>query len=163
MKNWTETKHTRRAAVLIAAACLAACSSFVGADVTPAVRVMDFNLVPRDDGGRDFIVALELDNLGAEPIHLSGIEFTVRVGGEGFLQGVVAEPVDLPALDRVRVRARTSSEFISSISRLITYLQGPESTLEYTIEGVLHTASRPPRQMRFDGTGRAPLMMSAGG
>jgi LEA14-like dessication related protein len=163
MKNWIETKHTRRTAVLIAAFCLSSCSSIGGADVTPAVRVMDFNLVPRDDGGRDFIVALEVDNLGAEPIRLSGIEFTVRVGGEGFLQGVVAEPVIVPALDRVRVRARTSSEFISSVSRLITYLQGPESTLEYSIEGVLHTASRPPRQMRFDGMGRAPLMMSAGG
>jgi LEA14-like dessication related protein len=152
-----------RTATLLAAALLSACSSLGGTDVTPTVRVMDLTLVPREGGGRDFVVALELDNLSAEPVELSGIEFTVRVGGEGFLQGVVAEPVTVPALDRVRVRAPASSEFISSISRLVAYLQGPESTLEYSIEGVLYTTSRPPRQLRFDGAGRTPLMMSAGG
>ena len=163
MRDFLEKIWARHAAGFIAACVLSACSSMAGGGVTPAVRVMDFNLVPRDDGGREFIVALEIDNLGADPISLSGIEFTVHVGAEGFLQGVVAEPVVVPALDRVRVRARTSSQFISSISRLISYLQGPESTLEYRIEGILHTDSRPPRQLRFDGMGSAPLMMSAGG
>jgi len=141
---------------------LAACTSISASTEIPVVRVSDITILPEENGRSDFEVTLLVSNPNAEAIELSSIDFSIRLAGEGFVEGVITAPGTLAPASDTRVRGRVSSEFVSSISRLVAYLQGAESTLPYELEGTLYRATRPPRPMRFSGSGRTPLIMSAG-
>ena len=147
--------------LLIASSLASGCTSMSPSIATPVVGVTTLALLPTDSGGRDLIVTLSLDNLNETPMVFGSIDFTIRLGAEGFVDGV-GGPVTVPALGTASVRTRVSTDNLSSVSRLISYLQGPQSTLPYEAEGRLLLNSRPPRSFRFATSGQAPLVVSAG-
>ena len=127
----------------------------------PEVFVSTLRLLPAGDGPREVGITLLLRNPNESPIELDSIEFNIRLGSEGFLEGIVADPGSVPALGDLRVRTTASSEFISSVSRLISFLQGPESALPYELTGTIWLDTRPRRDLRFAREGRVPLAISA--
>ena len=127
----------------------------------PEVFVSTLRLLPASDGPGEVGITLLLRNPNDAPVELESIEYNIRLGSEGFLEGVVEDPGTVPALGDLRVRTTTSSEFISSVSRLISFLQGPESALPYEASGTIWLDTRPRRNLRFDREGRVPLAISA--
>ena len=127
----------------------------------PEVFVSTLRLLPAGDGTGEVGITLLLRNPNEAPVELESIEYNIRLGSEGFLEGVVEDPGTVPALGDLRVRTTTSSEFISSVSRLISFLQGPESALPYEASGTIWLDTRPRRNLRFDREGRVPLAISA--
>jgi len=138
-----------------------ACTSMPDAAETPSVQVTGLSLIEASDNSQRFIVSLLLENPNSVPMVFRGIEFNVRLSGEGFIEGGSQEPLLLSANGRKTMRIDVRSEFVSSVSRLISYLQGPESTIPYQLEGEFALDTRPPRFLSFEFEGRVPLLMSA--
>ncbi len=148
---------------VVSAGLLTACSSVPFSVDTPAVGIRSLSLLESTDESQRFLVELALANPNDFPISIQGIRFNLRVAGEGFIDGRTSNLVSIPANGELTVRVDVRSEFVSSVSRLMAYLRGPESTLPYEIEGELELDTRPPRYLRFDAEGSTPLLIVAGG
>lgn len=147
--------------LLLVALITAGCASSPRSQEAPEVYVSTLRVLPPGDGPREIGITFLLRNPNEYPVELDSIEYNVRIGSEGFLEGVVENPGIVPALGDLRVRTTASSEFISSVSRLTSFLQGPESALPYTATGTIWLDTRPRRNLRFEQEGRAPLAISA--
>ena len=112
-------------------------------------------------GTRQMGVTFLLRNPNENPVELDSIDFSIRLGSEGFLEGVVEDAGTVPALGDLRVRTTVSTEFVSAVSRLVSFLQGPESALPYVATGTMWLDTRPRRNLRFEREGRVPLAISA--
>ena len=86
---------------------------------------------------------------------------SIRLGSEGFLEGTIDNVGAVPALDDLRVRTTVSGEYVSSVSRLMEFLRGPESALPYEATGTIWLDTRPRRNLRFEREGQVPLAISA--
>ena len=139
------------------------CSSVPFSLDTPRIEITSLSLLDANADGQRFLVTLQLSNPNDFIVTIQGLSFNLRLVGEGFIDGQANEIVTLPANGESTVRVDLRSEFVSSVSRLMAYLQGPESTLPYDIQGELALDTRPPRYLRFEGTGRTPLLIVAGG
>ena len=58
-------------------------------------------------------------------------------------------PLTIEALDRQTVTLDLGSEIVSSLSRLLSFVQGPENALPYEIYGTVTLARRRPDPLRF--------------
>jgi LEA14-like dessication related protein len=123
--------------------------------------VSSLRLLPETNGQRQFGVTLLLRNPNENPLEIDSIDFSIRLGSEGFVEGTIDEAATVPALGELRVRTTVSSEFVSSVSRLISFLQGPQSALPYAVSGTVWLDTRPRRDHRFAREGTVPLAISA--
>lgn len=137
------------------------CASSPRSMEPPEIFVSTLRLLPEADSGGQMGVTFLLRNPNENPVELDSIDFQIRLGSEGFLEGVVENPGTVPALGDLRVRTTVSTEFVSAVSRLVSFLQGPESALPYEATGTIWLDTRPRRNLRFAREGRVPLAISA--
>jgi LEA14-like dessication related protein len=100
-----------------------------------------------------FRVTLTIDNPNTEPLPVYSFEFKLRLADQGILDGELPAPVIIAALDQITVTLDLSSDIISSLSRLLSFAEGPENKLSYEIYGLL----------RLDRTLRDPIPFSVRG
>lgn len=148
--------------VFVMAACIEQSGSAAKRTIVPPrVTVQTLLALPATGGSQTYRVSLLIDNMSTEPIKLRAIEFKLRIANQGILDGRSAMPLTVPALDRQTVSFDVSSEILSSVSRLLSFVQGPANALPYEIYGTL----TPERKMRepifFSATGEVPLAMSS--
>lgn len=151
----------KKTALICAVLLTAGCASSPRSMEPPEVYVSTLRLLPPENGQRNIGVTLLLRNPNENPMELDSIEFSIRLGSEGFLEGTIDAPGTVPALGDLRARTTVSSEFVSSVSRLIEFLRGPESALPYSATGTIWMDTRPRRNLRFEREGQVPLAVSA--
>jgi hypothetical protein len=153
-----------RIATALLAAALATvaapgCSSAQRGMIPPRVTVQ--SLMPLSEpGGQRFRVSLVVDNPNTEPLSIRALEFQLRLADQGILDGRSDAPLTIEALDRETVTLDLSSDIVSSLSRLLSFVQGPENALPYQIDGTVTLARRRPDPLRFSAQGRVPLVMT---
>ena len=147
--------------VIISVLTAAGCASSPRSQEAPEVHVSTLRLLPAPDGQRDFGVTLLLRNPNEYIVEVDSIDFSIRLGSEGFLEGTIDNVGAVPALDDLRVRTTVSGEYVSSVSRLMEFLRGPESALPYEATGTIWLDTRPRRNLRFEREGQVPLAISA--
>ena len=147
--------------LLAAGSTIAGCATSPRAQTAPEVYVSMLRVLPEENGQRNFGVTLLLRNPNAQPVELRNVDFSIRLGPAGFLEGQIAAPTLVPPLGDISVQTTVSSEFMTSVSSLVTFLQGPESALPYQVQGTMWLATLPPRDLRFARDGQVPLAMSA--
>jgi LEA14-like dessication related protein len=147
---------------MITLACLtltAACSSIPRRLTSPQVELVQLQLVQASFEGQRFDVSIMLSNPNAVAIPVRLVEFDVRLGGEGLLEGQSAAPFTLPANGSYSVDLEVFSNLVSSVSRLMSFAQGPSNALDYELRGrlTLDVAMREP--LAFYRRGQVPLQL----
>jgi hypothetical protein len=146
------------AMVLIASAPLE-CAVAQRAPPTLRIAVQSLEPLPSSSGQQRFRVALVVDNMATEPVKIRGIEFKLRIADEGIIDGQTL-PLAIEALDQQTVVLDVGSEIISSLSRLLSFVQGPENTLPYEIYGKVTLDRRKMQPLSFSARGAVPLVMA---
>ena len=126
--------------------------------VPPLVTVTSLEALPSPGGETRFLVTLFFDNMGTEPIKVKSIEFKLRLANQGILDGKAGGMV-LEALHQQTLIVEVRSEIISSVSRLMSFAEGPDNTLAYELFGKLTMERGRLDPLQFGGEGRAPLVL----
>jgi LEA14-like dessication related protein len=130
-------------------------------NVTPP-RVTVQSLVAFSGPGQQrFRVTLLIDNTNTEPLAIQEIEFKLRLASEGIVDGRSLAPITVGALDQERLTLELGSDIVSSLSRLLSFVQGPDNAIPYDIRGSIMLDRRKLKPLRFIATGNVPLAMSA--
>ena len=82
-----------------------------------------------------------------------------RLADQGIVDGAIGE-LTLEALDQSTLDLTLGSDIVSSLSRLLAFVEGPDNTLPYEIYGVV-TLDRRLRQLPFSARGLVPLAAAA--
>jgi len=127
---------------------------------TLRIAVQSLEPLPSRSGEQRFRIALLVDNSDTEPVKIRGIEFKLRLADEGIIDGYTP-PLVIEALDRQTVILEVGSEIVSSLSRLLSFVQGPENTLPYEIYGKVTLDRRTIDPLSFSASGEVPLVMSS--
>ena len=128
--------------------------------IPPRVTVKSLEPLPSSAGEQRFRIALFFDNMSTEPLKIRGVEFKLRLADQGIIDGTAGAMV-LEALDQQTVTVDVSSEIVSSLSRLMSFAEGPDNTLAYEIFGKLTLERFRTDPLEFAGQGRAPLVLSS--
>ncbi len=150
---------TRTIAILMTVAWLAGCSSLPRQLAPPQVELAELRLLQASFDGQRFAVRLVVDNPNPVPIPVRSLEFDVRLAGEGLLDGQSFSPFTLPARGRSSVDVEVFSNLVSSVSRLLTYAQGPANGLEYEVYGEIALDVRLREPIGFYRRGVVPLVL----
>jgi hypothetical protein len=121
--------------------------------VAPRVTVQSLVALPSSAGPQAFRVSLLIDNVGTEPLKIRELDFKLRLADQGILDGRSQAQLTIEALDRQTVTLDVRSDILSSVSRLMSLVRGPNNALAYEIYGTL----TPERRLRD------PIMFSAAG
>jgi hypothetical protein len=123
------------------------------------IGVQSLEPLPAISNQQRFRVALVIDNMDTEPVKIRGIEFKLRLADEGIVDGQTP-PLAIEALDRQTVVIEVGSEIVSSLSRLLSFVQGPDNTLPYEIYGKVTLDRKRIDPMSFSASGQVPLVMT---
>ena len=147
--------------IAVAVLCSAPLACSVAQRAPASLRIAVQSLEPLPSGSQQrFRVALLIDNMDTEPVTIRGIEFKLRLADEGIIDGQTPA-LAIDALDRQTVVIEVSSEIVSSLSRLLSFVQGPENTLPYEIYGKVTLDRKRIDPLSFSGTGEVPLVMTS--
>lgn len=127
--------------------------------VAPRITVQNLEPLPSVGTQTRFRVSLVVDNQNTDPIRIRGIEFKLRLADQGIIDGNSA-PMIIEALDRQTVVVEVGSEIVSSLSRLMAFVQGPENALPYEIYGKVHLDRRGREPLQFSNGGQVPILMT---
>jgi len=147
---------------LIAAAllCSAPLSSFAQRGMAPPrLAVQSLEPLPSSPGEQYFRAVLLVDNMNDEPMKIRNIEFQVRLGNHGILDGHTG-PLVIEALDQQTLVVEIGSAIVASLSYLLQFAEGPDNTLPYEIFGKLTMERKMIDPVQFSGRGRVPLVLS---
>lgn len=125
----------------------------------PRVTVQSLEPLPAFGTEQRFRAVIRVDNLNTEPLKMRGIEFSLRLAHQGILDGHIPA-MTVEALDQQVVTLTLGSEIIASASQLLSFVQGPESTLPYEILGKVTFERGRIDPMNFSAEGHVPLVMS---
>ena len=131
-----------------------------GSSVPTRITVENLEPLPSSGGRQRFRVGLLIDNQNTEPLPIKSFEFKLRLADEGIVDGSSTTPLTVEALDQQTVTLEIASEIVSSVSRLLSFVQGPENTLPYEIYGTVTLDRRLREPLRFSSSGQVPLVMT---
>ena len=129
--------------------------------VPPRITVQSLEALPPSAGQTRFRTRLIIDNPNTEPILVYNFEFALRLADQGILDGVYAgAPLTVEALDRQTITLELQSEIISSLSRLLSFVQGPENALPYELLGRITLGRASSQPIAVGSRGQVPLAMA---
>jgi LEA14-like dessication related protein len=152
----------RRSLFLLGAICVAsvaACSSLPRQLAPPRVELVELRLLQASFDGQRFAVRVQLNNPNAVAIPVRMVEFDVRLAGEGLLDGRSVAPFTLPAGGSQAVDIEIFSNLVSSATRLLALVQGPQNMLEYELQGELTLDAALREPLGFYSRGQVPLVL----
>ena len=126
------------------------------------LRVALQSLEPLQSTGRGqrFRAALLIDNMNTDPLKIRNIEFKLNLADQGIVDGNTGA-FTIEALDQQTMTLELSSEIVSSLSRLLSFVEGPENKLPYEIFGKVTLDRRNMQPLQFGAHGLVPLIMPA--
>ena len=125
----------------------------------PRVTVQSLEPLPRFGAEQRFRALIRVDNLDTEPLKTRGIEFSLRIAHQGFID-IVLPAMTIEGLDQQLITLDVRSEIIASVSQLLAVSDGPENTLPYEIVGKVIFERGRIDPLNFSAEGYVPIVMS---
>jgi len=125
----------------------------------PRLSIQSLEPLASNAGEQTFRAVVLVDNMNTEPMKIKNIEFQMRLGNHGILDGRTG-PLVIDPLDQKTVTLDISSEIVASLSYLLQFAEGPDQTLPYEIFGKVMFERRMIDPVQFSGKGRVPLVLS---
>lgn len=124
----------------------------------PRVTVTSLEPLPAAGAQQRFRAVLLIDNMNTEQLRLRGIEFKLRLADQGIIDGGIGA-LTIEPLHQQSVTLELGSELLSSLSRLLSFVEGPENTLSYEIYGKVTFVRGRIDPMGFSSRGYVPLVL----
>lgn len=148
---------TMRAAAFAALfVTLGACSSLAPKLQTPRLTVVNVAMTSGDIFSQSFLVHLNVQNPNDRELPIKGIDYKLFLQGDSFAEGVTTAPFVVPALGEKEFDLTVRTNFVSSLGRLLTRLNG-KRTVDYVIEGKVMLESGMIRKIPFRESGSVDL------
>jgi LEA14-like dessication related protein len=129
--------------------------------VPPQVTVQSVTALAASTPQR-FRITLLIDNTNSEPLAIRAVDFKLRLANEGIIDGRASTPITVEALHQETLTLELGSDIVSSLSRLMAFVQGPESAIPYEIYGRVTLNRRMLKELPFATMGVTPLAMQSG-
>jgi LEA14-like dessication related protein len=137
-------------------ALISACSSLAPKVDPPRLTIVSVGMVSADMFAQQFRVRLHVQNPNDRDLPVKGIEYQLFLEGDSFAEGTAARPFVIPALGETEFDMTVNTNFVSSIGRLLSRLNGKD-TVQYIFEGKVQTDLGLVRSLPFQETGTVQL------
>jgi hypothetical protein len=127
----------------------------------PRVTVTSLEPLPPAGVEQRFRAVILVDNLNTEQLRLRGIEFKLRLADQGIIDGGIGA-LTIEPLHQQSVTLELGSEIVSSLSRLLSFVQAPDNTLSYEIYGKVTFVRGRLQPIDFSSRGYVPLVLPSG-
>ncbi len=116
--------------------------------------------LPSRSGEQRFRIVLVVDNMDTEPVKIRESSSSCGSPTRGSSTATRRRYV-IEALDQQTLTIEVGSEIVSSLSRLLSFVQGPENTLPYEIYGKVTLERKMIDPLSFSAVGEVPLVMTS--
>jgi LEA14-like dessication related protein len=127
-----------RSALVAVVACLASCSAFAPKLEAPRLTLMRVSMTSADIFSQQFVVRMHVQNPNDRDIPVNGLDYKLILEGDSFAEGVANKAFVIPALGETEFDLPIQTNFVSSLGRLVSRLQGRKQ-VNYTLEGKVLT------------------------
>ncbi|MFO7304167.1 MAG: LEA type 2 family protein [Gammaproteobacteria bacterium] len=148
-----------RYAGMFALACVltfSGCASLAPKLETPRLTLVGAAMTSGDIFSQTFVVRMHVQNPNNRDLPIRGIDYQLFLEGDRFAEGVTPRPFVVPANGETEFDIIVRTNFVSSIGRLLTRLQGRRQ-VEYLIEGRILTDIGMLRKIPFRESGVVDL------
>lgn len=128
--------------------------------IPPAITVQNVVALSGGAGQPRFRVTVRIDNLNTKPLPVYSLEFKLRLADQGIIDGTLPGSATIQPLDQLTTTLDLSSDIVSSLSRLMSFVQGPENKLPYEIYGMLRMDRTVRDPISFTYRGETPISMT---
>jgi LEA14-like dessication related protein len=143
-------------AVLLGA--LGGCGSLGPKVEAPRLTLVSVAMNSADMFSQQFTARMHVQNPNDRPLPIKGIDYQLFLAGDSFAEGVSGVPFVVPALGETEFDLPVRTNFISSLGRLVSRLNGKD-TVDYLIEGKVFLESGMVRKIPFRASGEVNLAL----
>jgi len=145
-----------RSFAVIALCALAGCSAFAPKIETPRLSLVSVGMMSADIFNQQFRVRMHVQNPNDRDIPVNGLDYELFLEGDSFAEGVSNQPFVIPALGETEFDLTVRTNFVSSIGRLVSRLNG-RTQVNYVLEGKVLTDIGMFSKIPFKETGSVDL------
>jgi LEA14-like dessication related protein len=106
---------------------LAGCTSLTKLQA-PRLSIVSVGMKSADIFSQDFRIRLHVQNPNDRSLPVKSIEYELFLEGDSFAEGVSSDPFVVPALGETEFDTTVHTNFVSSIGRLLSRLNGTDAT-----------------------------------
>jgi LEA14-like dessication related protein len=128
----------QRLAVFLMLAALSGCAAFGPKLETPRLMLVSAAMSSGDIFSQTFLIRMHVQNPNDRDLPVRGIDYQLFLEGDSFAEGVSNKPFVIPALGETEFDLTVRTNFVSSIGRLLSRLNGKQK-VQYVIEGKVLT------------------------
>jgi LEA14-like dessication related protein len=143
-----------RALLLALFAAVAACTSFGSKLEAPQLELLGVQILSGDMFAQQFKVRVKVVNPNDLEVAVRGLEYDILLMGDSFAEGTSNHSFVLPALGEAEFDMTVNTNFVSSLGRLVSRMQGGKlENVQYQITGKLLLEKGVMRTIPFAHTG----------
>ena len=139
-------------------AALSGCAGLGAKFEAPRLSVVNISMTSADMFSQQFVMRMHVQNPNDRELPIRGIDYQLFLAGDSFAEGVSNEPFTLPALGETEFDLPVRTNFVSSLGRLLSRLNG-ENKVSYLIEGEVFLESGMFRKIPFRHGGDVDLAL----
>jgi LEA14-like dessication related protein len=156
------TKLSFRLPAVAVLVMLAACTG-LGDLQTPDLNVVNVQMLSTDMFAQRFTVRLHVQNPNDVALPVKGIDYKLLLMGDQFAEGVTNEAFVLPALGEAEFDMIVTTNFVSSLGRLISRMGGGKlEDVEYELAGTISVDKGLVRKIPFNKKGTVDFTRALG-